>query len=345
MPGVFLLAPGPVFIDPDQQTVQNNATVTTSGSAVYTGFGVREIVLVINIKATPTGTTPTITYSMQEVDPGDQMTAVGSSVTGTAISTIATQILTLPLTLTGAVQVTWTVAGTSPSFTEVYATVVTKITTIGSGVDSSGVEHPLLVDSSGRSAVIEPPDLEAGDGLSLIVDPSTGNQSSNYSNNTGPANATLSNTAAGYTTLGGLFQFFAPAGSETDYALFAYQVPVGYTLYVDSVRIESFVTGVKSSTSETLIQWALAANSSAVSLATGPPNPPIFFPVGMQEAPKSASRGDPFLPSALVYKPRTPVVIQPTRYFHVVLRVPVGNPTPNQTIRGFVSVEGYYQST
>lgn len=342
MPGVFLLAPGPVFIDPDQQTVQNNATVTSSGSAVYTGFGVRELVLVVNIKAAPTGTTPTITYSMQEVDPGDQTTLVGSSVTGTALATATTQILTLPLTVTGAVQVSWTVAGTTPSFTQVYATLTTKITTVSSGLDSSGVEHPLLVDTSGRSAVIEPPDQEAGAGRSLIVDPSTGNQSANYSNNTGPSNASLSNTAAGYTTLGGLFQFVAPTGAETDYALFAYQVPVGYTLYVDSVRIESFVTGTKSSTSETLLQWALAANSSGVSLATGGAHPPIFFPVGMQGAPQSATRGSPFDP-ALTYKPRTPVVVQATRYFHVVLRVPVGNPTPNQTVRGFVNVEGYFQ--
>jgi hypothetical protein len=345
MPGVFLLAPGPVFIDPDQQTVHNNATVTTSGSSIYSGFGVREIVLVINITAAPTGTLPTITYSMQEVDPGNLTTTVGTSVTGAALTGVGTQILSLPLTLTGAVKVSWTVTGTLPSFTGVYATVVTKITTVASGLDATGTEHPLLVDPSGRSAVIEPPDQEAGAGFSLIVDPSTGNQSANYTNNTGPTNATLSNTAASYTTIGGLFQFVAPAGAETDYALFAYQVPVGYTLYVDSVRIGSFVTGTKSSTSETILQWALAANSSGVSLATVGPHPPIFFPAGMQEAPKSASRGTPFDPSPVYYKPRTPVAVSPTRYFHVVLRVPVGNPTITQTIRGYVNVEGYFQAS
>ena len=37
MPGVFLLAPGPVFIDPDQQTVHNNAAVNADGEEVYTG--------------------------------------------------------------------------------------------------------------------------------------------------------------------------------------------------------------------------------------------------------------------------------------------------------------------
>lgn len=343
MPGVFLLAPGPVFIDPDQQTVHNNATVTASGSSVYTGFGVRDIVLVINIKNAPTGTSPTLQYTLQEVDPGDQTTAVGTSAQTVVFTGITTEIISLPLTTTGVVKVSWTVTGAGASFTGVYATVVTKITTVQSGLDASGIERAILVDTSGRSAVIEPPDQEAGVGRSLITDPNTGAQTANYANNTGPSNATLSNTTAGYTTLGGLFQFVAPAGAETDYALFAYQVPNGFNLYVDSVRITSVIHGVKSSTTETLLQWALAANSSGVSLATGGPNPPIFFPIGMQDAPKSASTGDPFGPSPLIYEPRTPVVVKPTRYFHIVLRVPVGNPTPNQTIRGYVNIEGYFQ--
>lgn len=343
MPGVFLLAPGPVFIDPDQQTVQNNATVTTSGSSVYTGFGVREIVLVINIKNAPTGTTPTLQYTISEVDPGDQTTVVGTSATSQIFSATGTQIVSLPLTTTGAVKVSWTIGGTTPSFTGVYATVVTKISTVMSGLDSSGVEHPVLVDGSGRQAVIEPPDQEAAAGFSLIVDPSTGLQSANYANNTGPSTATLSNTAAGYTTLGGLFQFAAPTGAETDYALFAYQVPSPYHLYVDSVRIGAFLAGTKSSTAATLLQWALAANSSAVSLATGGPNPPIRFPVGMQEASKTALPGQSFDPHILSYDPRTPVVVNPTRFFHVILRVPVGNATPGQLVRGFVNVEGYFQ--
>ncbi len=344
MPGVFLLAPGPVFIDPDQQTVHNNATVTASGSSIYTGFGVRNIILVVNLTQAPTGIAPTITYLMQEIDPGNETTPVGLATTGATLTGAGTQILTLPLTLTGVVEVSWVVTGAGASFTGVYATVVTKISTISSGVDSDGVERPQLVDTSGRSAVIEPPDQQAGEGLSLIVNPSTDTQSSNYANSTAPALATLSNTAAGYTTLGGLFQFAAPAGSEEDYALFAFPVPANYTLVVTSVRIEAFITGNKSSTSETLLQWALAANSSSVSLATGGPHPPIFFPVGMQEACKSASRGASFGPSPIYYEPRTPVVVSSLRFFHVVLRVPVGNATPNQTIRGFVSVDGYFQS-
>jgi hypothetical protein len=343
MPGVFLLSPGPVFIDPNQQTVQSNATVTASGSQVFTGFGTREITLVINIKNAPTGTLPTIAYSLQEIDPGDGTTPVGSSVTGTALSAAGTQLLTLRLTLSGAVQVSWTVTGTSPSFTGVYATLTTKNTTVDSGVDSSGTEHALLVDSTGRAITVGAETGQAAAGLNLIKDPSTGLQSANYANSTGPTTATLSNTAAGYTTLGGLFQFSAPAGAETDYALFAYQVPTGYHLYVDSVSIETFIAGAKSSTSATVLQWALAANSSGVSLATGGANPPIRFPVGVQSAPKSSDVGDTFTPGPVEFVPDIPVVVNPTYYFHVILRVPMGNATPNQILRGTVTVEGYFQ--
>lgn len=179
-------------------------------------------------------------------------------------------------------------------------------------------------------------------GFSADHDPTSGIQTANYTNNTAPANATLSNTVAGYTTLGGLFQFAAPAGAETDYALFVYQVPVGYNLIVNSVSINSFIFGNQSTTTPTILQWALAANSNAVSLATAGPTPPIRTAIGMQQAPKSASLGDSFTPGTLVFTPKTPVVVLPTRYFHIILRVPLGHATPNQTIRGTVSIEGFF---
>jgi hypothetical protein len=160
MPGVFLLAPGPVFIDPNQQTVQTNAAVSTSGSEIFTDFtGVREIVLSINVKNAPSGTLPTLTYSLQEIDPGDGVTPVGTSVTGAALTAVGTQLLTLPLTLTGSVQVSWAVTGAGASFTGVYATLVTKISTVASGMDASGVEHPLAVTPANTGVVAGSPAL------------------------------------------------------------------------------------------------------------------------------------------------------------------------------------------
>jgi hypothetical protein len=185
----------------------------------------------------------------------------------------------------------------------------------------------------------------ASSSKSSSIDPSTLAQSANYTNNTGPATGTLSNTAAAYTTLGGLFQVAAPAGAETDYALFAYQVPAspGATLFIWSITMGAFIVGAQSTTSSTVLQWAVGTNSSAVSLATGAPNPPIRSAIGMQQAPKTAAVGDSFNPPSLQYQPKTPLVIFPGHYLHIILRVPVGNATSSQLIRGFVTVEGYFQ--
>jgi len=183
----------------------------------------------------------------------------------------------------------------------------------------------------------------AGAGRNSMFDPSALAQSANYTNNTAPASATLSNTAAGYTTLGGAWKFAAVAGAETDYALFAYQVPSGFSLYVTDISINSYVTGAASSTSATLLQWAVATNSSAVSLATGSPNPPIFMPIGVQTAAKTSGIGDIFDPGLISYSFRTPLVITSGKFFHVVLRIPVSNATASQIIRGNVMIEGYFE--
>lgn len=183
----------------------------------------------------------------------------------------------------------------------------------------------------------------SGAGRSSIIDPSTLAQSANYSNSAAPASATLSNTAAGYTTLGGLFQFASVAGAETDYALFAYQVPLGFQLYVWTVTITAFITGAQSTTQPTLLQWAVGTNSSAVSLATGAPNPPMRTPIGMQQANKSANIGDTFDPGTINYSPKTPIVINSGKFLHIILRIPIANATTNQIIRGSVTVEGYFE--
>ena len=239
------------------------------------------------------------------------------------------------------------VAGAGANFTGVYATLTTKITTVQSGVDVTGASGGRFSSTNlARTSVIDPPDFGAGQGLSAY-------QGSNYGCSylqhleqrwTCQCDAS-SNTTAGYLNLGGKFQFNTPDGSEIDFALFAYQVPVGFVLYVDSIGIGSFITGAKSSTSATMLEWSAAANSSGVSLATGPPNPPTFFATWPHAALVGSVIGDPFLPGNLIYAPRTPIVVSPTRYFHIVLRVPLGNPTPRQMIRGFVNISGFFQPT
>ena len=154
MPGVFLLTPGPVFQDPNQQAVHANATVTVSGSTVVTGYGVAEVSLFINVKASPTGTSPTLQYTIQEVDPGDGTTVIGATATSTVINAIGIQRITLEAAFGGSLKVSWTVGGSSPSFTQVYATLVGKAGSVKL-VDATGTvisaSNPLRTDPTGTT--------------------------------------------------------------------------------------------------------------------------------------------------------------------------------------------------
>jgi hypothetical protein len=112
--------------------------------------------LFINIKNAPTGTNPGIIFSMYEIDPGDQSTPIGTSVTGATLMGIGTQMLSLPLTTSGLVQVSWSVIGTSPSFTGVYVTAMMKDTSMITGPAAIGSQmegNPIIngaVDQSGN---------------------------------------------------------------------------------------------------------------------------------------------------------------------------------------------------
>jgi len=156
MPGVLPLSPFPVFADAHQQEVQANATLTASGSSAFTGYGDKEITLVVNVLAAPTGTLPTLQYTLQEVDPGDGITVFGQTVSTVSITAVGVYEVTIRATLGGTLKVSWAVGGTLPSFTQVYATLVSKATTASTGVDASGVERPILVDSSAREIVVGP---------------------------------------------------------------------------------------------------------------------------------------------------------------------------------------------
>jgi hypothetical protein len=173
---------------------------------------------------------------------------------------------------------------------------------------------------------------------------STVAQTANYANSTAPVSATLSNTAAGYTTLGGQFQFAAIAGAETDYALFAYQVPTGNTLIVRGVWIDTMNTGAAVATTATWLQWSIGAGSSAVSLATtdaATTKSPARLALGNQvfaiadAIGKQATRIDVNLDA--------PLVINSGEFLHIVVKMPLGTATASQIIRGMVGINGYFE--
>lgn len=177
----------------------------------------------------------------------------------------------------------------------------------------------------------------AGLNSSTLTAPAAGTQLANYANSVAPTSATLSNTAAGYTTLGGQWQFAAVAGAETDYALFAYAVPAGKTLYVTGIRIEAINTGAAVATTPTVLQWAVG-RAAAATLASNS----FRRTIGIQSFPTGAAVGAQ-ASQAVDWRPSAPIVVESGLTFHVILKMPVGTATASQVVRGIVDVDGYFE--
>ena len=149
-----------VFVQDNNQSVLTNATVTSNGSAILTGYGFQQVSLVVNVKAAPTGTTPTLVFTIQEVDPGDKTTTFGNSATTSSITTTGVFTAIINTTTSGSLKVSWTISGASASFTQVYATVVAKSTpssqtvSVVASAASNGLVFGQVVGSAGTLASI-----------------------------------------------------------------------------------------------------------------------------------------------------------------------------------------------
>jgi hypothetical protein len=193
---------------------------------------------------------------------------------------------------------------------------------------------------------------KAGQGLSGVQYPSgmTAGQTSNNVNNTVPATATLSNTAASYATLGGKFVIAASAGAETDYALFAFLNPTptvgltGRNLVIRGVWIDTTNAVVAVAGTPTVLEWSLAVGSTAISLATAD--------AAITRSPKRISLGtQTFVVGAVAGAAANridvnldaPLVVEPSSYAHIILRMPYGTATATEVFRGQVGINAYWE--
>lgn len=168
-------------------------------------------------------------------------------------------------------------------------------------------------------------------------------QIANNANSAAPASATLSNTAAGYTTLGGRFQFAAVNGAATDYALFGFQVPAGYQFFLTGASVSLAVTGAAIVTA-TVLDWSLGLNASAVSLATADGAgtwAPRRVALGMQAM--AALAGIGAMPPDIVRAFTPSLVVDGGRFVHVILQIPSGANTLSLVFRGSVAINGYFE--
>ena len=175
-------------------------------------------------------------------------------------------------------------------------------------------------------------------------------QTANWTNSTEPVNATLSNTAAGYTTLGGQWSFAAPAGAVTDFALFGYQVPAAAVgsfskgLLITRVRIDAVNVGAAVATTATVLQWGIAVGSTAVGLnttesATG--KAPRRVALGVMSWVVGSAIGAPIEAIDISFE-ESPLPVNPGEFVHIVLRVPIGTATGSQVIRGTCAIIGHF---
>jgi hypothetical protein len=174
-------------------------------------------------------------------------------------------------------------------------------------------------------------------GYGAPYQPVTQVQAAQWVNSAFPASATLSNTAAGYTTLGGLFQFAAVAGAATDYALFGFQAPAPYAFVLDGIDIETWNTGAAVATTPTLLVWALGVDQSAVSLAGTIARVGLgaqSFPIGAAVGAKAERISQNF---------DTPLITSPGRFLTVILRMPVGTATASELFQGQINLRGRFE--
>lgn len=107
--------------------ILNAASVSGAGSTtqIIRGLDERELTAILNIKTTPTGTTPTFTLKIQDIDPVDETTTIGQATTTAALNATGVTVIThRPKSPT--VVVTWTLTGTTPVFPSVDLSVSSK---------------------------------------------------------------------------------------------------------------------------------------------------------------------------------------------------------------------------
>lgn len=142
-------------------------------------------------------------------------------------------------------------------------------------------------------------EAKAGQGYGGQTSPTAYTQVANYTNNTAPTTRTPSNTVAGEVTLGGQISWnsagtsFA-ANDALDLILFGFQNPSPYGFMMKGFHLSTVNLGAANGAAVYTIQYFMALNASAVSLATAAPYKPMFQMIGYQTLANAAAIGTKF---------------------------------------------------
>ena len=171
-----------------------------------------------------------------------------------------------------------------------------------------------------------------------MISPTAFTQTAQFGNSANPAAATLSNTAAGYTTLGGLFNWVPTTALTTDYNLFCFTVPTNYQFVCTGIYIDTGVWTVLTTTAPMIIQWFIATNGSSVNLSS---NGAIRVGVGSQTFATAAAAGTMSTPLGKQFT--VPVISESGTFFTVGFRFAGVAPTAAGSIGGMVNIEGFFE--
>jgi hypothetical protein len=170
-------------------------------------------------------------------------------------------------------------------------------------------------------------------------DPNTGAQTNNLSSSGGVPLTTPTTTACTYSALGGEFYLRMLPASENLLGVFAYQVPVGFTLYVTNVVMPSPLVVQQFAGTPAGLMWELFVASSAnPATATGVRFPLLTFgAVEGQRAGSNLSGGG----IAQLF-PQAPVIVAAGSWVLICYKV-IGVGSNTGAFRGTCSINGYFQ--
>jgi len=105
------------------QVVFSNQTLASNDFAIvtgdFTGLNVQ-----INIQQIPTGVNPGIQFFIQDLDPSDSFTPIGSVISSPVLSGVGNTTVVFNPSFSGVVKIRWALTGSLPSFPGVFVSVV-----------------------------------------------------------------------------------------------------------------------------------------------------------------------------------------------------------------------------
>jgi hypothetical protein len=170
------------------------------------------------------------------------------------------------------------------------------------------------------------------------------NQLANYTNNTAPTTRTPSNTVAGETTLGGQISWNNAgtsfgASDTLDLILFGYQNVSPYQMIITDLMVDTLNLGAVVGATEYTIQYFIAVNGTAISLATATYTRQTL---GFQSIVTGSAVGTRFQPR-ISENFASPIVVEAGRFIVLGARVISGTATLAQVIRTLASFKGYFK--